>query len=249
MYDSTFDASRGDVPAVDRRMLWALRIAALAAIFIAASADAQLPGAPVLQNVWATPGLAAAVDFAGGSDGSVYAGAVGWSPGSGRFQLSAGAGYQTRTGGDSRGVYGARVSMPFGGASSSFGFAGFIGVGGGPAQIKTVGVVDPVSGGIVHVDSATSTTEVPIGAAIGWRKTLGSSHGLSVYATPAYVLYSGGGSKSSGLFRAAVGADFGITNAIGATVGVDFGGNRPRGLGGPSSTLYGIGLTYAFGRR
>ena len=119
MYDATFDQSPHSAPASDRRFLWAIRIAALLGVAIAGAADAQLPGAPVLQNAWATPGLVAAVNLGGGSDGSVYAAAVGWSPGSGRFQLSAGAGAQSRTGTGSKGAYGLRVAVPLGGASSA----------------------------------------------------------------------------------------------------------------------------------
>lgn len=243
MYDTSFDRTHHVVPAADRRLLWTLRIAAsaaLAAIALAAPADGQMPGAPVLQNAWATPGLVGAVDLAGGSDGSTYAAAVGWTPGSGRFQLSGGIGAQSRTGAGSRGVYGVRAAMPFGNAAGSFGFAAFAGVGGGTGAAK--------KDSAAKIDSVASTTQIPLGAAIGWRHTIGATHGLSAYATPAYVLFSGGG-KSGGIMRVAIGADVGITSSLGATVGADFGGSRPRGVGGPSGTQYGVGVSYAFGKR
>ena len=46
----------------------------------ASSAIAQIPGAPVLQNAWAAPGMVVALDLGGGSagSGSTFAGAVGW---------------------------------------------------------------------------------------------------------------------------------------------------------------------------
>jgi hypothetical protein len=66
--------------------------------------------------------------------------------------------------------------------------------------------------------------------------------------TPAYVLFSGG-TKGGGLFRAALGGDVGITSSLGATLGIEFGGKRPRGLGGPTGSLYGFGLSYALGHR
>jgi hypothetical protein len=226
MYDASFDRSR---------FIWAIRIAAIAAVVYAASADAQMPGMPVLQNAWASPGLVGALDIGGGSDGTTYAGAIGWTPGSGRFQLSAGIGARSVTGSGSRTAYGARLALPFGGASSTFGFAAFAGLGGS-------------SGGTKTTDSTASTTQIPLGAAIGWRRGIGSNHGISVYADPSYVLYSGG-SKSGGLFRAAIGADVGVTSSLGATVGVDFGGTRARGFGGPSGTQYGLGVSYAFGKR
>jgi hypothetical protein len=234
MYDAFIDYSRDFV-----------RIAALAGIFLAASADAQMPGAPVLQNAWATPGIVGAVNFGGGTGRSIYAAAFGWTPGSGRFQVSGGIGVQNQTGLGSKAAYGARVAIPFSPASSTIGFAAFAGLGGGPA--KSPSTVNP-SNVQASPDSVPSTTQVPLGAAIGWRKAIGSNHGLSVYATPAYVLFSGG-SKSGGVMRVAIGADVGITNAIGATLGVDFGGTRPKALGGPSGSQWGLGVSYALGRR
>jgi hypothetical protein len=206
---------------------------------------------PVLQNVWASPGMVGAIDIGGGSDGTTYAGAIGWTPGSGRFQFSGGLGARSRTGAGSGAVYGARVALPFGGASSTFGFAAFAGVGGGPTSSTPAGGVRDANGNILTPavpDSISNTLEVPVGAAIGWRKAIGSNHGVSVYADPAYVLYSGG-TKTQGLFRASVGADLGITSSLGATLGVEFGGTRPRGFGGPSGTSYGLGVSYAFGKR
>src|SRR3954447_24923507 len=69
-----------------RDLLFAMLI-----IAVPSMASAQMPGAPVLQNSWASPGIVVALDFASGM-GSLYGGAVGWAPSSGRFQLSAGAG-------------------------------------------------------------------------------------------------------------------------------------------------------------
>lgn len=224
-----------------RSQLSAVVLAAVAA----ASAGAQMPGAPVLQNAWATPGIVGAVNYGGGSDGSVIAGAVGWTPGSGRFQISGGLGSRSMTGAGSSFAYGARAAMPlFGGGASAFGIAAFAGVGGSSAtKDKTASAPAP---GVV--DTTASTMNIPLGAALGWRHAIGSNHGISAYATPAYILYSGG-SSNGGVFRVALGADVGITSAIGATVGVGFGGSRARALGGPSGTQYGVGVSYAFGRR
>lgn len=234
-------------------------LVACAALSIGGAANAQIPGAPVLQNVWATPGMVGAVDLGGGSDGSMYAGAISWTPTSGRFEVSGGLGYRSRTGVPGSAVYGLRVAMPFGGASSTFGFAGFAGIGGGAASTAHTRVsctTTPSATGCgvipapdsVTIDSTASTTEVPVGVAIGWRHAIGANHGISVYATPSYVFYSGL-AKSTGLFRGAIGADFGITSRIGATAGIEFGGSRARGLGGPSGSVYGVGVSYAFGRR
>ena len=221
--------------------------AAVALVVLTGSAAAQLPAAPVLQNAWATPGIVAAVNVAGASNNSIYAAAASW--GASRFQISGGIGVPSRSGTavgtGSKTAYGVRVAVPFGGASSAFGFAAFAGIGGtsgsGVKVADTLGI--PAA-----ADSVPWTTEVPLGVSIGWRRAIGSNHGLSVYATPAYINYSGG-SRSSGLFRVGLGADFGITSSIGATVGADFGGTRPSRLGGPSSTQFGAGVSYAFGRR
>ena len=209
------------------------RIGTTAALALAASAEAQMPNAPLLQNAWATSGTVGAVDIGGGTDGTAYAGAISF--GASRFQLSGGLAYQTRNGFGARTGYGLRGAMLFGGANSTFGFGAFAGFGGGNTSRS-------------GADSAASSTQIPIGAALGWRKAFGGAHGVSVYADPAYVLYSGG-SKSGGLFRVGLGADFGISSALGATVGAELGATRARGLGGPSGVLYGAGVSYAFGRR
>ncbi len=245
MYDATFDHSR------DRRLLWVARAIALIAVAaVAGSADAQIPGAPVLQNAWATPGVVGALNYAGSSGQNVFAAAAGWSPGSARFQLSGGLGYQTQTDFSGRAVYGARIAMPFGGKSSTFGFAAFAGFGGGPARkakVLDLTTID-LNDSITVTDTVASTTQIPLGAAIGYRRAFGSNHGISLYATPAWVIYSGG-TKTDGLFRVAIGGDIGITKSIGATVGIDFGGSRAKELGGPSSAQYGVGVSYAFGKR
>lgn len=239
MYDVTFDTRETKGPRGNRLWLWMLRVAALAgaaALAFTARAGAQMPGAPILQDAWATAGFVGAVNVGGGADGSVYAGAFAWTPGSGRFQLSGGLGYHSRTGLSSRGVYGLRAAIPFGSPTSTFGMAAFAGLGGGSG------------GGSTTADSAASSTQIPIGAAIGWRRAIGASHGLSLFASPAFVFHTGG-AKSGGLFRVGLGADFGITSSLGATAGFDFGGSRARAVGGPSGVLYGVGVSYVFGHR
>jgi hypothetical protein len=97
-------------------------------------------------------------------------------------------------------------------------------------------------------DTLSSTTEVPIGLSLGWRRFFGGSQGFSIYATPNYVFYSGG-TANGNLMRVGIGSDIAITPAIGVTVGVDLGGTREATLGGPSGVLYGVGVSYAFKRR
>src|SRR5215212_4083561 len=88
-------------------------VAALALAAVpGAAARAQLPGAPVLQNGFANPGLTAAANFAWNSDGSAYAAAAAWAPASSRFQLSGGLGAFKPAGGSSMFSYGLRGSLP-----------------------------------------------------------------------------------------------------------------------------------------
>ncbi len=228
-----------------------LRFALLGTLVAGVAAGAQIPGAPVLQNAWATPGIVAAFNYGGSTDGSTFAAAGAWKPGNGRFQVSGGLGTNTLTGYGSAFAYGARVAVPIlGGGTSAFGVAAFGGVGGRASsrKAKASAVLDQNGNVIFAVDSTPSNTEIALGGALGYRHAFGATRGVSVYATPAYLIQSGG-MKSGSLFRAAIGADVGITSSIGATLGVDFGGNRPRGLGGPSSTQYALGLSYALGRR
>src|SRR6478736_5503633 len=106
MYDTSFDHRRADLPRVDRRVLWAVRILAVAAILSVSTADAQIPGAPVLQNVWSTPGVVGAVNVSGGGGSTVYAAALSWAPAMGRVQVSGGTRLATGFNGGSRGTYG-----------------------------------------------------------------------------------------------------------------------------------------------
>jgi hypothetical protein len=238
-----------------------LRILAVVAVIVAASANAQLPGVPLLQNAWATPGVVGAINVAGGGGWTVYAAAASWTPGLGKLQLSGGTGFANGIGSGNRAAYGLRVAAPFGGDMSSLGFAAFAGIGGGPSHTTTTAVsctlvipnclvVTPTvaRSGLVLFDTTTASTVIPIGASIGWRAGVGGSHGVSVYTSPAFVYYAGG-THSGGLMRVGVGVDAGITPAIGLTGGFDFGGTRSKALGGPNGTVYGFGVSYAFGRR
>lgn len=226
-----------------------------AVVFAGSAAGAQMPNAPLLQNVWASPGTVAAFNMAGGTSGSLYGLAGAWTPGSGRFQLSAGAGLQSRTaaqGGGSGIAYGGRLALPLGNAAGSFGFGFFAGVGSGTQRLERI---DTTSAALPTVATTTDTTytntaivQAPIGVSVGFRKAIGATHGVSVYASPSYVFVSGGG-RRTGVMRAAVGADVGITQSIGATAGLELGQTRPSGSAGPRGTLWGFGISYALGRR
>ena len=248
MYDSSFDTDKTSVPRIDRGLLWALRISAAILVIVASSAGGQMPNTPVLQNVWANPGMVAAFNLAGGSSGSLYAAAGTWSPPAARFQLSGGIGVQSQTAGTgSSAAYGVRIAMPLASPDARFGFGFFAGVGGGGGGTKRM-ILDSLG----HVDSTqTVGTRIPVGASLGWRQGIGASHGFSLYTSP-MVVFSSGGSQSRSVFRVSVGADAGITSSMGLTAGLEMGGGGSSGgktSGAGTGTLYGVGLSYAFGHR
>ena len=209
-----------------------------------ATAGAQLPGAPVLQNAWANPGITAAVNVATGGGSRVAAGAAAWAPRSGRFQLSAGLGMRDAEVGGGGLAFGARVAVPvFSFAGGAFGVAGFLGAG-AAREPDAMLAVDGEAGG--------TTTQVPIGAAVGYRRAFSFIRGVSVYGAPFYAynrLTVGDTSVSASAFRFSLGVDVGVTDRIGVTVGAELGGSAKPGLPGPTGSVWGLGASYALGRR
>ncbi len=200
-------------------------------MLLSRTASAQMPGTPLLQNAFASPGIAAAFDVASLGGASSYSAAGAWAPGSARFQLSGGIGAQTRTSSPTRTVYGVRLNVPILGRSSSFGASLFAGYGG-------------LSGG--GIDSSTTRSLIPVGATFGYRGAIGGNHGFSIYGSPIYESVGrGGGAGNASVFRGAVGLDIGITSSIGATLGLEFGSNESAESGKPSGTAFGAALSYA----
>jgi hypothetical protein len=216
-----------------------VRTFALCLTVLATSAAAQLPGVPVLQNAWATPGVMIAANGGGTSSRSTVAAAASWAP-TARFQLSAGAGYQTGRSVGSSIAYGARVAIPFVPSTSPIGFALFAGVG-GTASHRNQAIVPAF-------DSVTNSAEIPVGAALGWCQRGGSGRGFSLFAAPALVFYTGG-SAPDNLFRLALGADVGLTDSWGISAGLDVGQSRPRAVGGPGGPQFGVGVSRAMAIR
>jgi len=217
-------------------MLVRLLTAAFATAATAAIAAAQVPGAPVLQNAFANPGIAVAANFAGGSGASFYGAAAAWGLWNGRFQVSGAAGV-SRSNGSSRGAYGGRAAMSLWSTSSgALGVGAFAGVGGSPST-KVDGVVNN-----------PAVTYVPAGVTVGYRHALGS-HGFAAYASPLYRWTHanfGPTTTSNGSFRVATGVDIGLSTSLGLTVGGEFGGNT---ADGKSSGLFGAAVSFVPGRR
>lgn len=198
-------------------------------------AAAQMPGAPVLQNAFANPGITAAVNIASVGASSSYALAGAWAPSSGRFQLSLGVGVQTRRETPVRTVYGARANIPVFGATGSFGASIFAGYGGMTGR---------------ELDSTSATVLIPAGATFSYRLGLGTRRGFSVYASPIYEwVKRGGDAGSTSVFRGALGLDLGVTASIGVTVGVELGTKYDARTAKPSGTAFGAALSYALGKR
>lgn len=205
---------------------------------------AQLPGAPVLQNAWANPGITAAANVGSGRGSRVAALAAAWAPGSGRFQVSGGIGMRDAEVGGRGVAIGARAAVPVVSfAGGALGVAGFAGIG---SAREPDALVDPLG------DKGGTFTQVPIGAAVGYRRAFGFIRGLSVYGAPFYSynrLVVGDSSVSSGAFRFSLGADVGITSRIGVSVGAEMGAAAKVGKPGPPGTVWGLGASYALGRR
>lgn len=195
------------------------------------SAGAQLPGLPVFQNAFANPGMTAAVNYGRASEVTAFALAGAWAPGTARFQISGGVGSVVPDGPAKSDIaYGGRLSM----AIRQFGGGG-IGVG---------------AFGGVGAASKTSLANGIGGVSLGYRRPLGAG-GIAAFVSP-YYLYSrqdiDGSSSSSSLVRAGVGIDVSFFEKFGITVGADLGGKPEVGRPGPTSSIFGVGVSYAFRR-
>jgi hypothetical protein len=220
-----------------------------ATLMVAPPAPAQMLGVPVLQNAFANPGITVAGNFGTQEDARGYGAAAAWSPGSGRFQLSAGAGvFDAETSPDDRTrtfTWGLRGSFSFLElARGAFGLGAFAGAG---------------------AFSRDRVTEIraPIGASVGWRRALGETRAISVYVAPFYSYserrFDRGGldcdvvscpdeSERSGALRVSAGVDVAIARSIGITVGYEDGQRAEGSDPGPRSGIFGVGISYAFRR-
>jgi hypothetical protein len=204
---------------------------------IAASAAAQVPAAPVLQNAFANPGLAVAANFGSGAGQSFYGAAAAWGLGSGKLQVSGAAG-AARSNGVTRGAYGGRLAASLWSSSGgTLGVAAFGGLGGAP-RTQTSGVM---------TNPAVMT--VPAGLSFGYRRPLGSSRGMSAYASPFYrwMRTDSGTVASTGSARVSLGLDFAFSPSFGATFGAELGQNKG-GSAGSAGTL-GAAISFVPGRR
>ena len=205
---------------------------------VPAIASGQVPGAPILQNAFNNPGLAVAANFGGGSGQSFYGAAAAWGMGSGRLQVSAAAGAQ-RSNDATRGAYGGRVAASVWTSSGgALGVGAFAGFGGAPRTAQAGTVTNP------------AVLIVPVGVTLGYRRALGSTRGISAYASPLYrwTRSTADTTTSAGSARVALGLDFSLSSSFGATVGAEIGSGGKADAGAGTST-FGVAVTFVPGRR
>ena len=215
-----------------RALAAAVVVASLLAPLASRGLHAQLPGAPVLQNAFANPGVTVAGNYAKGDGTTLWALAGAYSPGAGRFQFSGGVGRLTldQVSGSST-PWGMRLAVPlFSFATGRAGVAPFIGFGG-------------------MTRDTVKLFQVPVGVGAGWRLGLGTTRALSVYATGTYLWARttvGDVRKSNGRVRFAVAGDVTVIRNLGLTLGYEAGSNASAGESGPTGGIFGAGLSWAF---
>lgn len=202
-------------------------------VLVGPSMHAQMLGTPVLQNAFSNPGITVGVNYGTAKSIRGYGLATAWAPANGRFQVSAGIGAFDPDSDKRWPTYGGRVAVPLTRwtGSGNFGVAPFAGIGTASRDDVT----------LLHI---------PAGVAAGYRRALGTTRAISVYASPFYSWnrVSAAGSESGGLFRISGGVDVAVTPAIGLTLGYESGAEADPGEPGASSGSFGIGLSYAFRR-
>jgi len=194
----------------------------------------QMPGVAVLQNAFANPGVTVG-GFYGNADGSSAYGVAGaWAPRD-WVQLTAGGG-AFEVGESTRPAAGARAAVSLGRfvgflRRESFGAALFGGYGWGGR------------------DGLTAST-IPLGLALGYRRTLGAARAISVYAAPFYARYQQSGlglaETTGSFFRGSVGVDVALFRTVGLSIGWEGGAAADDASAGPRGSVFGAGVSYAF---
>ncbi|MGI9078461.1 MAG: hypothetical protein ACR2G6_14205 [Gemmatimonadaceae bacterium] len=190
----------------------------------------------MLQNAFSNPGITIGANYgrASDQDASGFAGAAAWAPSGGKFQVSGGAGIVKPGERDGVFAWGVRAMLPIARLKlgDSFGIAAFAGAGGAS-------------------EKGSSQLNIPAGAAIGYRRSIGSSRGISAYAAPFYSwsrIDAGEAALSDGAFRVSFGIDITIVRSVGLTAGYETGGEFGAGDAGPLGDVFGVGLSYALSR-
>jgi hypothetical protein len=212
------------------RQLLRLRFAIAFIVAFAATAGAQMPGQPVLQNAFTNPGWSFGVNYGDSDEALGYGAAVGWGNAGAKFGVSLGGGVLDPPEGENVFAWGARgmwSALRF--ADTRLGVAVFGGIGG-----ARQGELDLI--------------EAPIGVSGGFRAAIGDDRGVSVYAAPFLRLsradLGGGEGETNTLFRASVGLDAALLPRLGVTLGYEFGATADAGEPGPAGGIFGLGFSY-----
>ena len=200
-------------------------------------ARAQMLGVPVLQNGFSNPGITAAVNYGTAEGVRGYGLAGAWAPASGRFQVSGGIGGFDSDADKAWVTYGGRAAVPLTGltGTGAFGVAPFAGIG-------------------TASRGGNSLLHVPVGVAAGYRRALGSTRAISVYGSSFYDWTRLNSDDvdteavSKGVIRFSGGLDVALTRGFGVTIGYEVGAKADAGEPGPTGSIFGIGLSYAFRR-
>ncbi len=201
------------------------------------TSEGQMLGVPVLQNGFSNPGITVALNYGTADSVRGYGAAAAWAPPSGFIQVSGGIGQYDSDEGKAWPTYGGRIAMPltrFTGAGS-FGVAPFAGIGAANRE-------------------GMSILHVPVGVAAGYRRALGATRAISVYGSSFYSWTratsdaDGALEDNTGLIRFSLGLDVTVIPALGLTLGYELGGQAGDTEPGPSSSMFGIALSYAFRR-
>lgn len=201
-------------------------------------AAGQTPGIPVLQNAFSNPGLAVAANMGGGGGESFLGAAAAWGLGGGRLQLSGAAG-ASRANGATRGAYGGRLAASVWTSSGgSLGVGAFGGLGGAPRTLTGGTITNP------------ALAILPVGLTVGYRRPMGTSRGISAYASPFYrwVRATSDTVSSSGAIRVSLGVDFAFSPSFGATLGAEL-GQSAGGVRRGGSGILGGAVSFVPGRR
>ena len=221
------------VPQIGRSPLARAIFAIAIGSSVAPSASgAQAPGVPVLQDAFYDRGFAVGIDLASGG-GRALVGAVAYAPLAGQLVIVAGGG-TVRHDSTSEGTAGVRIAYRVRtfGAERQIGAALFFGTG------TTLGPSDGRVG------------RTPLGVSLAYRRALGDTRALAVYAAPYYdgtrVKRPRLPTSNSSRFRSALGVDVAVTSSVGAGLGVDVGSGGAPGTALAAGTQFAAGLSYHF---
>jgi hypothetical protein len=89
---------------------------------------------------------------------------------------------------------------------------------------------------------------VPAGISVGWRRPIGKTRGVSVYAAPFYqwTRLDSGVVESVNSFAGSAGVDFALSPSVGVTLGAEVGSSNGSER---SSASFGAAVGFAPGRK